>query len=193
MGKKKKKLKTTVGSVIEGEAEACFWRFICVLYKGESFHVGDEPDRGGNPDRLISRCRLNNHKNINFVWIDADIPISDESRKGLFLDWNIKEEDKEKFFYLPFSELQEVYNKSKRNPVLIVSTPKFGEELIFRILGGRVQREIRSSDAAKSALRGLLEGENVFNFCQKRLSKKEIEAKRKEFPQLDLLISMLGQ
>ncbi|GEM_PF-2191215 len=206
MGKTKKKKRKKLFSVyatIEGKLrEANFLRHLQKIYLDESkVKLTISPIHGGSPDRLLNDAfgRLYFGYNRMFVWIDEDIDISQQTKKRLFQEWRIEKEHESAFLKCPLADLQKKYNNiTMKNPILIVSNPVCVESLILRTLGMTPRHttmnlaEIpKQRKDLKSALEGIFRGEDECEYYNQNLLKPNLENKRKNIQELDLLISMI--
>jgi len=112
--------------------------------------------------------------------------------------WNISDDKKSAFLKCPLKDLQTLYNPSNKKPTLIISHPVCVESLTLRILDKPLPYESYDStkrDAQiktlKDTLKSLIGSKNEIDFYSENLSKEKLETKRKEIPQLDLLIKMV--
>ncbi|MFM7458262.1 MAG: hypothetical protein ACKO3R_06350 [bacterium] len=192
MGKKKRKRKITLYAVLEGRRERFFFKILEELYldkKSISISVNLDKGKGGggDADTLINEAIHNNDRDRCFVWLDEDKEI--KNKKSLAQVWNISEEDRESFNNTPLAKLQNNFNaNNKKRPTLIVSKPRSVESFILKVLGKELPKNLNT---LKNALDGIIKGVDESGFYKDHLTLKILEEKRKEIPELDLLISML--
>lgn len=113
--------------------------------------------------------------------------------------WNLNEKDSKEILFCPLREIQTCLNQGLKKPVLIVSQPICVESLILRTLGKQPKYLIYEPDNRnqqiqdlKNALDGVLGREKPLDYYRKNLSKGILDKRRKEIPELDLLIKMIS-
>ncbi len=137
MGKKKRKRKTTVFGSIEGKVdEGNLLEYLKEIYTDiNSISFPDNPNRGGDPNHILSFALKNCHYDRSFAWIDEDKDLSQESREKLARCWNLNEEDSRDILSCHLRDIQARFNQKLKKPVLLVSQPVCVESLILKILG----------------------------------------------------------
>lgn len=205
MGKRKRIKKHTVYGSIEGNREQLFFDILREIYKPKEngIHLTMRCSNGGTADSIVGEALKTCDRNKSFVWLDEDFEpaksLGEEIRKKIARCWNLNlDDDDDAFLQCPLVKLQSEYNPKKRNPILIVSQPVCAEVMILRVLGyiptiSHYDCNIRKKQITdlKNQLNGLIERQDEQAFYMERLSKEILEAKRKEIPELDLLISMI--
>ena len=196
MGKKRLR-KVSVFGAVEGDSEAIFLDYIKSLYFDKAkMNMPDDPNcGGGNPDKILSKAIHKIDRNRSFLWIDEDKDLSHESRNTLTVPWNLP--DNKKIISVSLCNMQSELNPTNRNPVLIVSQPVCFEGFICKILDIDCKhkeydpstRSKQITDLKSAAKLG--KAEDQLKLYKKVLSKSIIEKKRKEIPELDLLIKMI--
>lgn len=155
MGKKKKKVKTTVYISLEGVREKAFYDYLeeALLTKDSNINITISPKRGGTSDTILQQAiKMKDCYDRVYAWFDEDVSLSDEMRKKLAEAWgysqfpaNIKD-----------SELQRIYNNSgKKKPFLIVSTPCCVDGMLIKICNKQLPVK-PSTFKCKSAISGIM-------------------------------------
>ena len=153
---------------------------------------------GGKPESLINQAIRHADRDRCFVWLDEDKEFID--RDSLYKAWNISEGSRGEFMKEPLGLLQGKFNSdNKKKPSLIVSKPISVEAFILKVLNREIpldcqilkpaerERQVRK---LKNTLDGILENKDELQYYQEQLSKGVLELRRKNIPELDLLISM---
>lgn len=192
MRKRKRPEKWTVYVVKEGEKrEQGFYEFVHDLCqpKKRDINITSSNNNGGSSSSLLyAALKMKNNYRRVFAWIDEDVKLSAEVRADLAKAWNVP----------PFSEevedkdLQRLYNKEKRNPILIVSNPCSCDGFLLQLCNIKVPNA-PTTDKCKSAFMGATKAktkEDEINFYKERFSLKDLEAKRNNFEVLDLVLSI---
>ena len=87
------------------------------------------------------------------------------------------------------AKLQADFNAdNKKRPTLIVSKPRSVESFILKVLDKELPKNLNT---LKNALDGIIKGVDELDFYRGHLTIEVLEEKRKEIPELNLLISML--
>lgn len=147
MGKQKRKRKSTVYSSYEGHREGLFLEFLINLYQTneKDISITSNHSRGGNPDSIVNFALKNNDRDKVFAWFDEDFeprnPLSKETKESLAKCWNISKKQMDSFYDCKLGNIQSIYNKEKRKPILIVSQPVCVEALILKALGHKLPFE----------------------------------------------------
>ncbi len=206
MGKKKKReRKTSVFASVEGKREKAFLLALKEIYqlKENNIKLNIEYSSGGTPDKIISTAIKTSYGMRVFAWLDEDFepeyPLSREIRKRLLTCWNIKEPDAT-FFECPFPDLQSKYNQDGKKPVIVTSRPVCVESIILQILDKNLpfkeydpEKRRTQIDTLKGKLKEQMENKSEEAFYIENLSKEKLEAKRKEIPELDLILSLISK
>lgn len=199
MAKKKRKRKLTLYAVLEGEREESFFKFLQeIYYDKEALSIHPNPSYGGKPESLINQAIMHADRDRCFVWLDEDKEFTD--RDSLYQTWNILEESRDEFMKEPLGLLQEKFNSdNKKKPSLIISKPISVEAFILKVLDREIpldcqilkpaERE-RQVKKLKNTLDGILEKKDELQYYQDQLPESILEVRRKNIPELDLLISM---
>ncbi len=201
MAKKKRQRKTTVFSSIEGEkVETLLLKYLQEIYSDWSImNFSQNPQKGGNGDRLVGFALKNSHYDRSFAWIDEDKDISKETRTSLAKSWDLNKENSEKILSCPLKQIQTLFNPKKRNPTLIVSQPVCVESLILRMLGklpkyteydASIEKEQKKN--LKNSVKGIFGCQEPLEYYRQNLTKALLEERRKSIPELDLLITMVS-
>jgi len=200
MGKKKRLRKISIFGAVEGDSEAVFLEYIkCLYFDSAQLNMPDDPNcGGGNPDTILNKALKKNDRKRSFLWIDEDKDLCPESRKKLLTPWNLSDKNEKEILSVSLCKLQKTLNPENRNPVLIVSQPVCFEGFICRVLGidckhkvyDETMRAKQISDLKSAAMLGKIEDQ--LEFYVKNLDKAKLEGKRKEIPELDMLISLVS-
>jgi len=206
---KRRKIKKNIsvyGSIEGIKTEAIFFKHLLEIYNPLKNHIRvmAVSTSGGSPDTVVNKAFRECSRDRAFAWFDEDFefrtPLTSECKKRLSstAHWNIKDELKSDFFKCRLKDLQRKYNKGNRNPVLIISNPVCVEGLILKTLGQSlpVNEMIKGSEDVqikklKEKLKRLTKDTGEKEFYKKNLKKEALEKKRKDIPELDLLISMI--
>lgn len=207
MRKKNRTRKSTVYISMEGDREIVFYQYLVELYnpKNNGINITRSPNTGGTPDRVINDTLKNLHYNKTYAWFDEDTPIGNSDNfnvyEGLRVAWNLKEEID---ITIPSKDLMNIYNPTKRNPILIVSTPLSIEGILIRLFDKKLptfkepllhNKNIEDNkNTIKSAVCGIFDckyDENIeMAYYRKNLSKEILEEKAKVIEELGLLLSI---
>ena len=201
MGRTKKPY-TTVHGFLEGKEEASLLDYLIELYTDHSkISITYDPPKGGNPNAIIKKAilQLNQGYDKLFAWIDEDLNLDSQTRSKLAKCWDPKSENAD-IFTCPLKQFQKKFNSKELNPVLVVSHPICADSLILQILGkenlphkkyNHDTREDQIRDT-KNALKEVFRGIDSLEYYRKNLTKKLLEVRRKQIPELDLLIRMIS-
>lgn len=201
---KKRKIKSSVYGVVEGNREKLFLEFLVEIYNPRANNINPnfENSSGGTPDKIIGTALKHADRDKVFAWLDEDFepdyPIGEDVKKHLAQCWGIKK-DNDEFLGCSLSVLQENYNsENKKKPTLIVSKPVCVESVILRILGVTPpykeytpENRAQQIRALKAKLKATIGESDEKEFYRLNLSKEILDNKRKEVDELDLLISMI--
>lgn len=192
MGKRKRRVKWTVYLVKEGERrEQGFYEFLYHLYqpKQHGININSSKENGGSSSSLLyTALRMKNNYRRVFAWIDEDVKLSKEARNDLAQAWNVSafsDSVKDK-------DLQRMYNKEKRNPILIVSNPCSCDGFLLQLCKIQLPKTL-TTDNCKNTFMGATQAktkEEEIAFYQKRFSLRQLQSQRKKFEVLDLLLSI---
>lgn len=199
MGKTKRLRKITVHGVLEGELEADIWRYLKLLYGNpERMNFVEEPLKGGTPNSLISMACKKCYSDRSFVWIDEDVDISEETRRLLAKSWGVKNQEIEKLVARPLRDIQQTFNKARKNPILVVSTPICADAFITKICGKSLKYEVFDPNIrdtqilhSKNKWKGMRGGTSVLDYLKTMIDRPLLEARRKEIPELDSLLKII--
>lgn len=192
MGKRKRRVKWTVYLVKEGERrEQGFYEFLYNLYqpKQRGININSSKENGGSSSSLLyTALRMKNNYHRVFAWIDEDVKLSKEARNVLAQAWNVSafpDSVKDK-------DLQRMYNKEKRNPILIVSNPCSCDGFLLQLCEIQLPKTL-TTDNCKNTFMGATQAktkEEEIAFYQKRFSLRKLQSQREKFEVLDLLLSI---
>lgn len=193
MTKKKRKKKTIVSYIYEGERERIFLEYLVALYNSEAKPLIMFSGRGGSADSII----LNAFKALDrgtylFVILDEDFeqkgPISQETLRSLERVWCLPQMALDG---VPYRELSD-RNADNRKPVVIFSNPSSVEGMLLQILGvSKNKLEGKKTDRLKDQLNSHCQSCFDKAFLEKRFPKDVVEEKRKIIPELNLILSLL--
>ena len=202
---KKKKIRTTVYGSVEGIREKIFLTHLVETYKPRNNNINPnfpEPS-GGAPDKIIGQAITNADRDRSFAWLDEDFepkhPLSENWRRKLAGCWNIVDpEHLHALLKCPLKDLESNFNLSKRKPRLIVSQPVCVESIILKVLGKKLpyehydpRKRSKQIETLKEILEDIVGEGDELQFYRENLTQDILEEKRKEIPELDVLISML--
>lgn len=179
MAKKHRKVKTTVSVSLEGKRELAFFDYLCDLfYSPETSHITVEEKFGGDSDSIVERAIKKSSYDKSFAWFDEDVKLSTEVRNSLGKCW-MQELDAS----VPDKDLQKIYNKDNRNPILIVSNPRAFEGLILSLFNIHLDKtadtkKYKNAFDGHTKCGGDLEKEK--GFYQKNLPKEKLEKANNE-------------
>ena len=158
----------------------------------------EEPLKGGTPNSLISMACKKCYSDRSFVWIDEDMDISEETRRLLAKSWGVKNQEIEGLVACPLRDIQQTFNKARKNPILIVSTPICADAFITKICGKSLKYDVFDPDMrdkqvsdSKNKWKGMLSGTSVSDYLTKVVDKQLLEKRRHEITELDSLIKII--
>ncbi len=207
MSKKNRTRKSTVYISMEGDREIVFYQYLGELYnpKNNGINITRSTNTGGTPDRVINDALKNLHYNKTYAWFDEDTQVGNSDNfnvyEGLRKAWNINQEIDKK---IPSKDLMNIYNPTKRNPILIVSNPLSIEGVLIRLFDKKLptfkepllhNKNIEDNkNKIKSAVCGIFGckyDENIeMAYYRENLSKEILEEKAKVVEELGLLLSI---
>ena len=109
------------------------------------------------------------------------------------------------FFVCPLRDLELKFNIRKSKPCLIVSRPFCVESIIIQIFNkklpegcdGLAPEQLNAEEVKKhvsnlkNSVKGIIGKNEELQFYREHLTKETFEEKRKEIPELEMLISMI--
>lgn len=202
--RKIKKPYTTVHGFLEGKEEVYLLDYLIELYTDRSkIMITYDPPKGGNPNAIIKKAitQLNQGYDRIFVWIDEDKDVDSETRQELGRRWKRDNIKNNNIIECSLKQLQEKFNDKELNPVLVVSHPICVDALILLILGKETSLHhkeyspsIRTEQIqdTKNALMSVFGQMDPLEYYKQNLTKKLLQERRKQIPQLDLLIRIIS-
>ena len=192
MAKKKRKTKISRYIAIEGEREKVFYDFLYDLYKPENnnIHIKLSKINGGNQVSILNKAiKEINNRNMCYVWLDDDFKIKNNDKNKEFIDslnslWGTKID-----YTTQYKDLQKIYNKDLKKPILIISNPCSIEGILIKIFNKNIP-ENPTTDNLKKAFDSILENLSEKEYYEKHLTKDLLEEKRKSIYELDLLLKI---
>lgn len=199
MAKKKRIRNTTVYCATEGHDEAAFLEHLKRIYVSDTDKIvfPDNPIKGGNGDHIVGFALKNCSYDRSFAWVDEDVDLSENTRMALAESWGANIASIKN---CPLKDIQKNHNPNNKKPVLIVSNPVCFESFLLLVLGKKLTYEVYDPQKReeqirnlKSAVSGVFGRTKSIDYYKKHLSKEILEERRKNIPELDMLIKIIAK